>query len=70
VMSMEPPETLLFDMSCPSNHVLLVPPGKNILLHVASLGFHEWEESVVGGKALHLTSGTHLTLDVQLEPAE
>lgn len=70
LMSMEEPETLLFDMSCPSNHVVLVPPDKNILVHVTSAGFYEWEESVGRGKPLHLTSGTQSKLDVQLEPTE
>lgn len=70
LMSMEEPETLLFEMSCPSNHVVLVPPDKDIRLHVTSAGFHEWEESVGRGKPLRLTSGTQLTLDVQLDPIE
>jgi hypothetical protein len=68
VMSMENPESPLFTMSCYSNHVILVPPDKNLLLHVTSDGFREWDESVGRGKPLHLSSGTRLTLAVQLEP--
>jgi hypothetical protein len=67
-MSMENPESPLFTMSCYSNHVILVPPDKNLLLHVTSDGFREWDESVGRGKPLHLSSGTRLTLAVQLEP--
>lgn len=70
VMSMQEPKALLFEMSCASDHVVLVPPGKSILLHVTSPGFDEWEESVGRGKPVHLTSGTQLTLDVQLQPAQ
>jgi hypothetical protein len=69
VMPMEKPESPLFTMSCYSSHVILVPPDKNLLVHVTSDGFREWDESLGGGKALHLTSGTRLTLAVQLEPS-
>jgi hypothetical protein len=70
VMPMENPESLLFTMSCYSNHVVLVPPDKNLLLHVTSDGFREWDESVGRGKPLHLNSGTGLTLAVQLDPSD
>jgi|SRR5438132_2490550 len=68
VMPMENPESPLFTMSCYSNHVVLVPPDKNLLLHVTSDGFREWDESVERGKPIHLPSGTRLALAVQLEP--
>jgi hypothetical protein len=64
----ENPEKQLFSMSCYSNHVVLVQPDKNLLLHVTSDGFREWEESAGRGKLLRLSSGTQLTLDIQLEP--
>jgi hypothetical protein len=67
VMPMENPDSPLFTMSCYSNHVILVPPDKNLLLHVTSDGFREWDESVGRGKPIHLPSGTRLTLDVQLD---
>jgi hypothetical protein len=70
VMPMENPESPLFTMSCYSNHVVLVPPDKNLLLHVTSDGFREWGESVGRGKPLHLPSGTRLKLSVQLEPTD
>ena len=70
LMPMENPESPLFTMSCYSSHVILVPPDKNLLLHVTSDGFHEWYESVGRGKPLHMASGTRLTLEVQLEPSD
>jgi hypothetical protein len=60
--------SLVFRMSGYSNHVILIPPEQDLLLHVSSDGFGEWEESVGTGKPIHLASGTRLTLDVQLEP--
>jgi hypothetical protein len=70
VMPMENPWSPLFTMSCYSDHVILIPPDKNILLHVSSDGFREWDESVGRGKPLQLPSGTRLTLAVQLEPSD
>ena len=64
---MENPDSPLFTMSCYSNHVILVLPDKNLLLHVTSDGFREWDDSVGKGKPIHLPSGTRLTLEVQLD---
>ncbi len=69
VMSMEHPDSLLFSMSCYSNHVVLLPPDRDVLLHVMSEGFKEWEESVGNGKPFRLSSGAESTLDINLEPA-
>ena len=69
VMPMETPDSPLFTMSCYSDHVILVPPEKNLLLHVKSNGFREWDESVATGKPLNVPSGGRLTLDVQLDPS-
>ncbi len=44
-----------------------VPPDKQLLVHVSSMGFHEWDESAGKGKALLVHSGTRLTWDIQLE---
>src|SRR6185437_10691565 len=54
VMPMEKPESPLFTMSCYSDHVILVPPDKNLLLHVDSDGFHEWDQSIGNGKPVNL----------------
>ena len=65
---MESPEQKIFSMSCASNHTVLIPPEKNLLLHVTSDGYREWDESAGGGKPIHLASGAQLTLDIQLDP--
>jgi hypothetical protein len=70
VMPMDKPASPLFTMSCYSTRVILIPPDKNLLLHVTSDGFREWDESIGKGKPLHLASGTRLTLAVQLEPSD
>ncbi len=57
-------------VGCYSNHVILVPPDKSLLLHITSDGFREWNESIGKGKLINLTSGGHLKIDVRLEPAE
>jgi hypothetical protein len=69
VMPMEKPESPLFTVSCYSDRVILVPPDKNLLLHVESDGFDEWDESVGTGKSFNVPSGGRLTLNVQLEPS-
>jgi hypothetical protein len=69
VMPMEKPDSPLFTMSCYSDHVILVPPEKNLLLHVKSDGFREWDESAATGKPLNVSTGGRLTLDVQLDPS-
>jgi hypothetical protein len=67
---MESPEQQVFSMSCDSNHVVLIPPDKNLLLHVTSDGYREWDESAGKGKPLHLDSGARITLDIQLDPLD
>jgi hypothetical protein len=62
--------SLILRMSGESNHVVLIPPDQDLLLHVSSDGFGEWEESVGTGKPIHFASGTWLTLDVQLDPVK
>jgi len=69
VTPLEKPEPPLFTMSCYSDHVILVPPDTNLLLHVKSDGFREWDESIGTGKPLNVPSGSRLTLDVQLDPS-
>ena len=52
------------------DRVLLIPTDKDILLHVTSDGFREWDESVGRGKLIRMAPGTQRTLAVQLEPLE
>ena len=61
-------DPLGFTMSCYSDHVILVPPDENLLLHVRSDGFGEWDESVGKGRPINVPSGNLLTLKVQLDP--
>jgi hypothetical protein len=67
VLPLEKPDSGLFTISCYSDHVILVPADRNLLLHVTSEGFREWDESVETGKPINVPSGSRLTLDVQLE---
>ncbi len=45
-----------------------VPPDKQLLVHVSSTGFKEWDESAEKGKPLLVQPGARLTWDIQLEP--
>jgi hypothetical protein len=63
-------DPLVFTVSCYSDRVILVPPDENLLLHVESDGFREWDESVGKGKPVNVPSGNLLTLKVQLDPIE
>jgi hypothetical protein len=67
-MLTENPDEPMLEGSSESTEVVLVPPDKDILLHVTSGGFREWQESVGRGKPIRLASGARLTLDVPLDP--
>src|SRR5215469_13789853 len=67
---MESPERQVFSLSCYSNHVVLISPEKDLLLHVTSDGYREWDESAGRGKPLHLASGARISLDIQLDPLD
>ena len=56
--------------TCKSSETILVPPDRNLILHIWADGFREWDESVRAGKAIFVQSGTRLTLAVELEPAQ
>jgi hypothetical protein len=59
----------IFSGGFSSSQAVLVPSGENLLLHVTSSGFREWDKSIGDGKPIRITSGDRLTLDVQLVPA-
>jgi hypothetical protein len=59
---------VIFTGSFSSSQAVLVPSDQNLLLHVKSWGFREWDKSVGNGKPLRIAPGDRLTLDVQLEP--
>lgn len=70
LMEEKNPTSPIFTMSSSSKHAILVRPDTNLLLHISSDGFREWNESIGKGKSIRLVSGDRLRLDVQLEPAE
>jgi hypothetical protein len=62
------PSPLVFSISCASSKAVLLPPGRDLLIHVTSHGYREWDESVGIGKPIHAVSGSEIVLNVQLEP--
>ncbi len=69
VNSAEPTPSFLFSQSCYSNRVILIPPDKDVLIHVTSSGFREWDQSIGRGMPMRIASRSHMRLEVQLEPA-
>jgi hypothetical protein len=55
--------------SCKSSELILVPPDRDLILHIIADGFREWDESAGTGKFIFVPSGTRLTMAVQLDPA-
>jgi flavin reductase (DIM6/NTAB) family NADH-FMN oxidoreductase RutF len=68
VMSSQTPPHLMFSASCSSDSEVLIPSDKDLLLHVTSVGFHEWDESAGKGKHIRVAPGIHVELYVQLAP--
>jgi hypothetical protein len=66
----ETPELGLFGMSGRSDSLILVPPDRNLLLHVTARGFREWDDSIGRGRPVYVPSENRLTLDVQLDPVD
>jgi hypothetical protein len=58
-----------FSIGCSSSQAVLVTSDQNLLPHVKSWGFREWDRSVENEEPLRIAPGNRLTLDVQLEPA-
>lgn len=69
VMLAKSPTKIVFSGGGSSTQAILVPSDENLLLHVMSWGFREWDKSRGDGKPIRLAPGNRLTLDVQLEPA-
>jgi hypothetical protein len=46
----------------------LVPPNRDVRLHITSKGFREWKESSGAGKLISVPAGNVLTIDAELEP--
>jgi hypothetical protein len=70
VALLETPDSGLFTLTGRSDDLILVPPDRNLLLHVTEEGFREWDESVGRGKPINVASASRLTLDVQLDPLD
>ena len=69
LMSAKNPPTPLFSGGQSSSQPVLVPSDRDLLVHVTSWGFREWDKSVGKGRSIRIAPGDHLTLDVQLQPA-
>jgi hypothetical protein len=69
VMTAENPPKFIFSGSQSSADPVLIPSNKNLLLHVKSWGFREWDQSVGKGWQVLISPGDHLAADVQLQPA-
>jgi hypothetical protein len=63
------PPKVIFGGGFSSSQAVLVPSDQNLLLHVKSLGFREWDKSAGNGKPIRIAPGNRLALDVNLEPA-
>jgi hypothetical protein len=50
------------------DYEIVVPPDKDVIVHLTADGFHEWSESAGHGKLLRVPSGTRVTLEADLEP--
>ena len=70
LVPLDTPGSALLTMSGRSDCVILVPPDRNLLLHVTAKGFREWDESEGRGRPISVPSESRLTLDVQLDPIE
>lgn len=68
-MSDDPSRTI-FSISTDSANPILLPPQKDLLIHIWSFGFNEWMESVGRGKPVRIAPGVHRQMDVRLDRQE
>jgi hypothetical protein len=64
-----PPTKPVYSDGTSADKPFLVPSNRDVLIHVTSWGYKEWDQSVEGGKAIRLAPGAKLTLNVKLNPA-
>jgi 5-hydroxyisourate hydrolase-like protein (transthyretin family) len=69
VLLKEQPPRPVYSSGTSADKPFLVPSDRDILIHVTSWGYKEWNQSAGAGKAIRLSPGAELTLDVSLEPA-
>lgn len=67
--SVDGPPSGLVSTGTSATQPVLVPSGKDLVLHVTSQGFQEWDQSVGAGKRIRIEPGDRLTLDVPLQPS-
>ena len=65
----ENPSKPIFGSGAGSTKPMLVPSNRDLLMHVTSWGFQEWDQSAGAGKPIRITPGNHIELDVELQPA-
>jgi hypothetical protein len=68
--SPQDPSRSLFYEGCASSHVILIPPDQDLLIHVNSWDYREWDENVGDGKPIRITSGDHVTFEVEVDPSD
>lgn len=68
LMKAAEPTKVVFSIGYSADHVGLIPPDEDLLVHIISEGFMEWSESLDKGRLIHLSSGTEPKLLVELEP--
>jgi hypothetical protein len=70
VLPLDKPDFAFLTLSGRSDQLILVPPDRNLLLHVTSEDFREWDESLGTGRPVNVSSGSRVMLDVRLEPLD
>lgn len=48
--------------------IIPIPSDKDIFVRVVCDGYHEWQDGRRRGRIIHLTPGSRITLEVQLQP--
>lgn len=65
----EQPPRPIYSSGTSADKPFLVPSDKDVLIHVTSRGYKEWDQSAGKGKAIRLAPGAKLSFDITLEPA-
>lgn len=62
------PRKWIFSNGQGTDKPVLVPPNRDLLVHVKSRGYKEWYVSPGKGKPIHIAPGERMDLDVALDP--
>lgn len=68
VLLKEQPPRPVYSDGTSTDKPFLVPSNKDVLIHVTSWGYKEWDQCAADGMPIRLKPGAELTLDVALEP--